>query len=48
MAKLFETDFLKRKGIKTNEVSDWSRYKSSRNAANIALRHARREYYATN
>ncbi len=36
--KLFERDFLKRKAIKTNEKSDWNKYKSSRNAANIALR----------
>ena len=32
-AKLFERDFLKRKAIKTNEASDWNRYKSSRNEA---------------
>ena len=31
-AKLFERDFLKRNAIKTNEASDWNRYKSSRNA----------------
>ena len=47
-AKLFERDFLKCKAIKTNEASDWNRYKSSRNACNIiALRHAKKEYYAT-
>ena len=46
-SKLFERDFLKRKAIKTNEASDWNRYKSSRNTCNIALRHAKREYYAT-
>ena len=46
-AKLFERDFLKRKAIKTNGESDWNKYKSSRNACNIALRHAKREYYAT-
>ena len=33
---LFERDFLKRKAIKTNEESDWNKYKSSRNSANIA------------
>ena len=31
--KLFERDFLKRKAIKTNEQSDWNKYKSSRNSA---------------
>ncbi len=46
-SKLFERDSLKRKAIKTNEKSDWNKYKSSRNAANIALRQAKREYYAT-
>ena len=46
--KLFERDFLKRKAIKTNEQSDWNKYKSSRNSANIALRQAKREYYTTN
>ena len=46
-AKLFERDFLKRKAIKTSGESDWNNYKSSRNACNIALRHAKREYYAT-
>ena len=45
--KLFERDFLKRKAIKTNEQSDWNKYKSSRNSANIALRQAKREYYKT-
>ena len=45
--KLFERDFLKRKAIKTNEQSDWNKYKSSRNTANIALRQAKREYYST-
>ena len=45
--KLFERDFLKRKAIKTNEQSDWNKYKSSRNSANIALRQAKREYYTT-
>ena len=43
--KLFERDFLKRKGIKTNEECDWNKYKSARNSANIALRHAKREYH---
>ena len=43
--KLFERDFLKRKAIKTNEKSDWNKCKRSRNAANIALRQAKREYY---
>ena len=46
-SKLFERDFIKRKAIKTNEASDWNRYKSSRNRCNIAFRHAKREYYAT-
>ena len=46
-SKLFERNFLKRKAIKTNEASDWNRYKSSRNTCNIALRHEKREYYAT-
>ena len=45
--KLFERDFLKRKAIKTNDESDWNKYKSSRNSANFALRQAKREYYIT-
>ena len=45
--ELFERDFLKRKGIKTNEQCDWNKYKSARNSANIALSHAKREYYTT-
>ena len=45
--KLFERDFLKRKAIKMNYESDWNKYKSSRNSANIALRQAKREYYIT-
>ena len=44
---LFRRDFLKRKAIKTKEENDWKLYKSSRNAANIAMRNAKKEYYAT-
>ena len=33
--------------IKTNNENDWKLYRSSRNAANIALQNAKREYYAT-
>ena len=44
-AKLFKRDFLKRKAIKTNKEEDWLLFKSSRNAANIALRHSKKEYY---
>ena len=45
--KLFQRDHFKRVAIKTNNENDWKLYKSSRNAANIALRNAKREYYAT-
>ena len=44
--KLFQRDHLKRKAIKTKNENDWKLYKSFRNAANIALRNAKREYYA--
>ena len=44
-AKLFKRDFFKRKAIKTNKEEDWLLFKSSRNAANIALRHSKKEYY---
>ena len=44
---LFRRDFLKRKEIKTKEENDWKLYKSSRNAANIAMRNAKKQYYAT-
>ena len=43
---LFRRDFLKRKAIKTKEENDWKLYKSSRNAVNIAMRNAKKEYYA--
>ena len=36
---------MKRKAIKTNKEEDWLLFKSSRNAANIALRHSKKEYY---
>ena len=45
--KLFQRDRFKRVAIKTNNENDWKLYKSSRNAANIALRNAKKEYYAT-
>ena len=41
--KLFKRDFLKRKAIKINDENYWKLYKSSRNAANIALRSAKAE-----
>jgi hypothetical protein len=44
---LFQRDHFKRVAIKTNNENDWKLYKSSRNAANIALRNAKRECYAT-
>ena len=44
---MFQRDHFKRVAIKTNNENDWKLYKSSRNAANIALRNAKREYYAT-
>ena len=43
---MFQRDHFKRKAIKTKNESDWKLYKSFRNAANIALRNAKREYYA--
>jgi formaldehyde-activating enzyme involved in methanogenesis len=45
--KLFQRDHFKRVAIKNNNENDWKLYRSSRNAANIALRNAKREYYAT-
>ena len=45
-AKLFKRDAYKRKAIKTNKKEDWLLYRSSRNAANIALRCAKKDYYA--
>jgi hypothetical protein len=42
-----ETTLIKRVAIKTNNENDWKLYKSSRNAANIVFRNAKREYYAT-
>ena len=45
--KLFQRDRFKRVAIKTNNENDWKLYRSSRNAANIALRNAKKEYYAT-
>ena len=44
---MFQSDHFKHVAIKTNNENDWKLYKSSRNAANIALRNAKREYYAT-
>ncbi len=44
--KLFQRDYYKRVAIKTNDENDWKLYRSSRNAGNIALRNAKREYYA--
>ena len=44
---MFHRYHFKRKAIKTNKKNDWKIYKSFRNAANIALRNAKREYYAT-
>ena len=37
----------KRKENPNKNESDWNKYKSSRNSANIALRQAKREYYIT-
>ena len=45
--KLFQRDRFKRVAIKTNNENDWKLYRSSRNAANIALQNAQKEYYAT-
>ena len=45
--KLFQRDHFKRVAIKTNNENDWKLYRSSRNAANIALQKAKREYYTT-
>lgn len=38
--------FLKRKAIKTNEVSDWNKYRSSRYAGHTTMRQAEREYHS--
>jgi hypothetical protein len=38
-------DALKRKAIKTNKEDDWKLYRSSRNAANAALRYAKNDDY---
>ena len=43
---MFQRDHFKRKAIKTKNENDWKLYKSFRNATNIALRNAKREYYA--
>ena len=43
--KLYKRDYFKRKAIKTNKEEDWLLFKSSKNAANIALRHSKKEYY---
>ena len=43
---MFQRDHFKRKAIKTKNENDWKLYRSFRNAANIALRNAKREYYA--
>lgn len=40
--KLFQRDHFKRVAVKTNNENDWKLYRSSRNAANIALRNAKR------
>ena len=45
--KLFQRDRFKRVVIKTNNENDWKLYRSSRNAANIALQNAKKEYDAT-
>ena len=45
--KLIQRDHFKCKAIKTDDESDWKLYKSFGKAANIALRNAEREYYAT-
>ena len=45
---MFQRDNSKPKAIKTiNNKNDWKLYRSFRNAANIALRNAKRKYYAT-
>ena len=36
---------MKRKAIETNNEEDWLYFKSSRNAANVALRHSKKEYF---
>ena len=45
--KLFRRNFLQRKVIKSKDENYWKLYKSSRNAADIAMRNAKREFYAT-
>ena len=42
---IFERDKKKRKAMITKQSTDWDVYKTSRNLVNIALRHAKAEYY---
>ena len=44
---IFERDRKKRKAMVTKHSADWDVYKTSRNRVNIALRHAKAEYYRT-
>ena len=43
--RIFERDKKKRKAMITKQSTDWDVYKTSRNLVNIALRHAKAEYY---
>ena len=42
---IFDRDKKKRKAIYIKESVDWDAYKTSRNRVNIAIRHAKAEYY---
>ena len=42
---IFDRDKKKRKAIFTKESVDWDAHKTSRNRVNIAIRHAKAEYY---
>jgi hypothetical protein len=42
---IFERDKKKRKAMITKQSTDWDVYKTSKNLVNIALRHAKAEYY---
>ena len=44
---MLERDRLKRVAIIKDDESHWKKYKSSRNAVNIAIRRAKSDYYAT-
>jgi hypothetical protein len=42
---LFDRDKKKRRAMITKLNADWDEYKASRNKVNIALRHAKADYY---